>query len=131
MVSYVRRINKELKKSYVKLIYLNEEPVTTKNESPRGVLQERCSLKFRKTHREHLCQSVFINKVAGLRNLYKHLFYRTPLGNCFCRIPEAYLDFCQTSDMELFAKIVIDWKPLIILVKKLHLRSFKGLYIQG
>ena len=43
MVSYVRRINKELKKSYVKLIYLNEEPVTTKNESPevfykKGVL---------------------------------------------------------------------------------------------
>ena len=43
----------------------------------------RCSMKkgflrnFAKFTGKHLCQSLFFNKVAG------HLFYRTPLGDCF------------------------------------------------
>ena len=48
---------------------------------------------------KHLCQSVFLNKVAGwdsgtgvflwiLRNFSENLFYRTPLGDCFWKFPK-------------------------------------------
>ena len=68
-----------------------------------------CSIKigvlknFAKLTGKHLCQSLFFNKVADgglqlyekgdsntgvlvwiLENFYKQVFYRTPLGNCFC-----------------------------------------------
>ena len=33
----------------------------------RGVLKESCSENFLKIHREHLYQSLFLNKVAGCR----------------------------------------------------------------
>ena len=58
---------------------------------------------FAKFTGKHLCQSLFFNKVADgglqlyekgdsntgvlvwiLENFYKQVFYRTPLGNCFC-----------------------------------------------
>ena len=48
-----------------------------------------CSVKksvlrnFAKFTGKHLCQSRFFNKVAGLRNFYEHLFYRTPPDDCF------------------------------------------------
>ena len=71
----------------------------------------RCSVKngvlrnFAKFAGKHLCQSLFLNKVAGLRpaillkkrlwhsSFLLHLakiskstsFYRTPLGDCFCK----------------------------------------------
>ena len=44
-------------------------------QSPRGVLKN-----FAKFMGKHLRQSLFFNKVAGLR----HLFYRTPPDNCCC-----------------------------------------------
>ena len=37
---------------------------------------------FIKFTEKPLCQSLFFNKVAGLRPVL-HLFYRTPLGDCF------------------------------------------------
>ena len=60
--------------------------------------EKRCSWKFRKIHRKHLCQSIFFNNVAGFRpatllknmlrhrcfqNFQEHLFYRPPLDDCF------------------------------------------------
>ena len=63
-----------------------------------GVLEN-----FAKFTGKHLCESLFFNKVAALspvtllkkrlwpdlslrilRNFQEHLFYRTPLDNCFC-----------------------------------------------
>ena len=53
----------------------------------KGVLRN-----FAKFTEKHLCQSLFFNKVAGLsierflwflRNFWEHVFYRTPLGDCF------------------------------------------------
>ena len=41
--------------------------------TPEAVFQrcsiKRCSSKFRKIHGKHLCQSLFFNKIAGLRNV--------------------------------------------------------------
>ena len=52
--------------------------------------QRRCSVKkgvlrsFTKFIEKHLCQSLFFNKVAGIKN--KNIFLdRTPLSNCFCK----------------------------------------------
>ena len=70
----------------------------------------RCSVRkvvlrhFANFTEKHLCQSLSFNKVAGLRpatllkkrlwhscflwilrNFYKHLFYTTPLEDCFCK----------------------------------------------
>ena len=70
-----------------------------------------CSIKngvlksFAKFTGKHLCWSVFLNKVSGLRPatllkeiltqvfsyefckiFQKHLFYKTPLGDCFCKL---------------------------------------------
>ena len=39
---------------------------------------------------------------------------------------EAYLEPCQTSKMELFAKIVNDWKPLSIFAKRSILEFWPG-----
>ena len=70
----------------------------------------RCSVRegalenFEKFTRKHFCQSLFLNKVAFglqlylrdpdpgvflriLRNFKEHLFYRTPLDDCFCTLP--------------------------------------------
>ena len=35
-------------------------------QPPEVFCQKRCSSKFRKTHRKHLCQGLFLNKVADL-----------------------------------------------------------------
>ena len=45
---------------------------------------------FAKFIGKHLCQSLFFNKIAGFRheilqNFLEHLFYRTPLDDCFCK----------------------------------------------
>ena len=53
-------------------------------KSSRGFLQKKCSYKFRKIHRKYLCQSLFFNKVAGLR-----LWHR-----CF---PENFVKFLRIS----------------------------------
>ena len=64
-------------------------------------MKKVCSANFAKFTGKHLCQSLFFNKVADLRlatllknrlwhrcfpvnfvKFVKHLFYRTPLGNC-------------------------------------------------
>ena len=44
-------------------------------------------------------------------------------------IPEAYSEHCQTSNMELLAKIVNSFKGAI-LAKKLHLRYLTGFWLQ-
>ena len=59
--------------------------VMIQKQSPRGVLQKRCSAKkvfleiSKKFTGKHLCQSLFFNKVAGLRPatlLEKRLWHR-------------------------------------------------------
>ena len=48
-------------------------------QPPEVFYKERCSYKFRKINRKHLCQSLFLNKVAGLRPatiLKKKLWHR-------------------------------------------------------
>ena len=44
--------------------------------------------------------------------------------------PKMYSEPCQVSKVELFAKIVNGWKPLIIFAKKLHLRCLTGFWIR-
>ena len=47
----------------------------------KGVLKN-----FAKFTEKHLCQSIFFNKVAGLRqNFQKHLFLQNSSGGCFWR----------------------------------------------
>ena len=45
--------------------------------TPEAVFQrcsvKRCSSKFRKIHGKHLCQSLFFNKIAGLRNVTQNV----------------------------------------------------------
>ena len=43
---------------------------------------------------------------------------------------KVYLEPCQTSKMDFFAKIDNGWKPLTIFAKKLHLRYFTGFLIR-
>ena len=43
---------------------------------------------------------------------------------------EAYLEPCKTSAVELFAKLIINWKPLIFFHKELRLRRLKGFRIR-
>ena len=47
-------------------------------------------------------------------------------GQQFGAFLEAYSVPCQTSKMELFAKIVIGLKPSNIFAKKLHVRLLAG-----
>ena len=80
----------------------------------KGVLRN-----FAKFTGKHLCQSLFFSKVAGqpatllkkrlwhmcfflwiLRNFYDHLFYRSPLGDCFCQNHQTF----STSWMGFFWK---------------------------
>ena len=68
-----------------------------------GLLKKGVVTNFAKFKGKHLCQSLFLSKVAALRpvtllkrysdtcfflcilrNLQEHLFYRTPPGDCFC-----------------------------------------------
>ena len=105
------------------LLFHRHQPLTThKKKKKKATLSstsygtksrsshQRCSMKkgvlknFSKFTGKHLCQSLFLNKVAGLRaatllkkrlwhrcfsvNFAKFLrtpFYRTPLGDCFCK----------------------------------------------
>ena len=55
-------------------------------EAATGCILIRC-WKFRKTHREHLCQGLFFNKVEGLRqltNLCKLQFFWYKLWELIC-----------------------------------------------
>ena len=82
----------------------------TQNQAKFRSHHRRCSIKkgvlknLAKLTREHLCQSLFFNKVADLRtatlfkkspdtavflwilrNFQEHIFYRTPLAGCFSK----------------------------------------------
>ena len=65
-------------------------------KQPPGVLYEkRSSLKFRKFIRKHLCQSLFLSKVAGLRPatiFKKRLWHR-----CF---PAKFVKFLRTPFLQ-------------------------------
>ena len=80
---------------------------------------------FAKFTSKHLCQSLFFNKVAGwkpatllkkdfgigvflwiLRNFLEHLFYRTPLENCF-RSFEVSLNFTK-----IYFYVTVTWDKL-------------------
>ena len=93
------------------------------SETATGWVLKKVALKnFAKFTRKHLCQSLFFNKVAGwkpatllkkdfgigvflwiLRNFLEHLFYRTPLENCF-RSFEVSLNFT-----EIYFYVTVTW----------------------
>ena len=94
---------------------------------------------------KHLCQSLYFNKVAGLSpqayNVIKIETLAQVFFSEFCQISKntfshrtppvaasatAYSEPCQKFKMELFAKIVHDWKSLTIFTK-LQLRCLTGL----
>ena len=93
-------------------------------QSSGGVLKKGVLRNFAKFAGKHLRQSLFFNKVAGLRpptSLKKRLWHRYFLVNFakFIRTPfftytsggwfwEVYLEPSQISQMELFVKIVND-----------------------
>ena len=106
----------------------------------------RCSVRkgvlrnFAKFTGEHLCQSLFLNKVTGLRpatlwkkrlwhmcspvnfaKFLRKLIYRTPLVNCFCQKfscePNLFLTKCFIS---VAAALIV-----------LHVRSFLITYYSG
>ena len=69
----------------------------------KGVLKN-----FAKFTAKHLCQSLFFNKVPGLslwnlRNFQEHLFYRTPLDNCFWKNNEYSLPW-----IDLIFRVIMD-----------------------
>ena len=97
---------------------------------------------------KHLCQSLYFNKVAGLSpqayNVIKIETLAQVFFSEFCQISKntfshrtppvaasatAYSEPCQKFKMELFAKIVHDWKSLTIFTK-LQLRCLAGLWIR-
>ena len=90
--------------------------------SPEVFYKKNVLRNFTKFTGKHLCQSLFINKVAGLRpatllkkrllyrcfpvnfvKLLRTLFYRTPLDGCFCvwNMPR-YFTFHILVSLELY-----------------------------
>ena len=69
----------------VERFYENSE-----KQSPDVFCKKRCSQKFSKIHRKHLCQSLYFNKVAGLRpqecNFIKTETLPQVLSCEFCKI---------------------------------------------
>ena len=78
--------------------YTDANNTKTNNKSPNYISHRRCSVRkgvvrnFAKFAGKHLCQSLFFNKVVKKKRLWhkcfpvnfvKHLFYRTPLDDCF------------------------------------------------
>ena len=69
----------------------------------KGILKN-----FAKFTAKHLCQSLFFDKVPGLslwilRNFQEHLFYRTPLDNCFSKNNEYSLPW-----IDLIFRVIMD-----------------------
>ena len=103
----------------------------------------RCSVKngvvrnFSKFTGKHSCQSLFFNKVAGLRpstwlkkslwhrcflwilrNFYKYFSYKTPPGDCFCSIIFLSFEVCGISDAYSSSKFIFKtfwFKCLVVL----------------
>ena len=71
----------------------------------------RCSLRkgvlgnFAKLTGKHLCHSLYFNNVAGL-----HLFYRTPLGDCFWSLKRKHLEQNHSSYWVPSMLIVCEFK---------------------
>ena len=79
-------------RSWMYVRALNAPLCTTKELSSRGALWKSCSEKFGQSHRKQLCQSLFFNKVVGLRTailLIKRLGHR-----CF---PVSFAKFLRTA----------------------------------
>ena len=91
-------------------------------EAVSGVQPKNFSEKICKVRRKHLYQNLFINKVAEVYhvNLKRQLVFAMIGAN-------AYLEYCRTYKMGLFAGIINNSKTLIILAKKLHLRCLSKL----
>ena len=71
---------------------LNRWLIRCRRSHQRRFVRKGVLWNFAKFTEKHLCQSLFFNKVAGrsielflwiVRNFWEHLFYRTPLGDCF------------------------------------------------
>ena len=73
----------------------------SQKQSSRGVLQERCSQKFRQIHRKATVPKSFFNKVAGLRQFYLWQI----CGKCF-------FFCCSLNDSEWFL-IVFKQIPIL------------------
>ena len=85
------------------------------------ILQSRCSKNFPNIHRKTSVWSLFLIKLQAFRCFHVSIakYLRT---NFFYRAPpvaaSAYSEASQTSNVKLFAKIIIiDWNLLNLLVK--------------
>ena len=65
----------------VLLVFFCEELLRDRSSHRRCSVRKGVLRNFAKFTGKHLCQSLFFDKVAGLR----YLFYRTLLGDCFWR----------------------------------------------
>ena len=77
-------------------------------------------------------QMIYVSRVFHISSTSKTLFWTSLFLNkihtssMFKTYPEAYLDACQTSKMERFAKIVNGWIPFTIFAKCSILDVWQG-----
>ena len=97
--------------TYTTLCLQSWENIAYRNSHPDVLCKKGVLRNFAKFTGKYLCQSLFSNKVAGLRpaallqdsgtsvflwilwNFQEYLFSRTPLDNCFC-IGKSYTQCC-------------------------------------
>ena len=99
---------------------VNKHGEIRRSSHPDVFCIKKCSLRFRKIHRKHLCKSLFFNKVAGLsvylyqkrdsdtgifprifRNVLRALFFQNTYGCCF------RIQFLQQSSTPLKHQLIM------------------------
>ena len=114
----------------ISITFLMQYYCYLQKQSPVFVLSKRCSYKFRKIH---LCQSLFFNKVAGLRprtlfkNGLQHKCFPVNFAN-FLRAPFYIIPpddcFCNEEELSLFVKLKFSMDDIHIFLICWYKRPF-------
>ena len=84
-----------MKNGFIKVKYGRTADI--QKQSSRGIQKKRCPSNFAKFTEKHLCQSIFINKVAGLK--------KRPWHRCF---HVNFVKFLRTPFIEHFWWLLLD-----------------------